>query len=117
MGVMTLTDVWYYFNRARGVELVSPDDLLRGARLFESDDVGVRLRVERTKEGVLTVVRLDRSPAQLAQQLAARLLLLPRGEEGEGEEEEEAMEGDNDGKSHTCHTRGRKRDDEYHRVY
>jgi hypothetical protein len=33
-GVMTLTDVYCLFNRARGTNLISPDDILTAASLF-----------------------------------------------------------------------------------
>jgi ESCRT-II complex subunit VPS36 len=33
-GLLQLPDVYCLFNRARGAELVSPDDLLAAARLF-----------------------------------------------------------------------------------
>lgn len=39
---MALTDVYCLLNRARGTELVSPDDLLAAARLMEQ--VRVRAR-------------------------------------------------------------------------
>lgn len=31
---MTLPDVYCLFNRARGTELVSPDDMLQAAKMF-----------------------------------------------------------------------------------
>lgn len=34
-GLMPLTDVYCLFNRARGTELVSPDDLLDAAKLLQ----------------------------------------------------------------------------------
>jgi ESCRT-II complex subunit VPS36 len=33
-GMMPLPDVYCLYNRARGVELISPDDLLHAIRLF-----------------------------------------------------------------------------------
>mmetsp|Transcript_9306 Transcript_9306/g.25102 ORF Transcript_9306/g.25102 Transcript_9306/m.25102 type:complete len:228 (-) Transcript_9306:348-1031(-) len=41
---MPLTDVYCLFNRARGTELVSPDDLLAAAQLFQRVGLPLRLR-------------------------------------------------------------------------
>lgn len=41
---MTLPDVYCLFNRARGSELVSPDDLLAAAKMFESAGLSLCLR-------------------------------------------------------------------------
>ncbi|XP_028397949.1 vacuolar protein-sorting-associated protein 36-like [Dendronephthya gigantea] len=43
-GMMTLTDVYCRFNRARGMELVSPEDLVNASRQFESLKLPLRLR-------------------------------------------------------------------------
>ncbi|KAF5829645.1 EAP30/Vps36 family-domain-containing protein [Dunaliella salina] len=43
-GLMPLTDVYCLFNRARGTELVSPDDLLAAAQLFQQVGLPLRLR-------------------------------------------------------------------------
>lgn len=40
---MTLPDVYCRFNRARGTELISPDDLLQAANLFSK--IGAPLQV------------------------------------------------------------------------
>lgn len=40
-GMMTLTDVYGMFNRARGTELVSPDDFLQSAQMLKSLDVSI----------------------------------------------------------------------------
>ncbi len=42
-GMMTLPDVYCLFNRARGTELVSPDDLLVTCRLLPSVGGGLQL--------------------------------------------------------------------------
>ena len=39
-GVVSLTDLYCLYNRARGTELVSPDDLLQAVRLMESLHLG-----------------------------------------------------------------------------
>jgi len=54
-GIMTLTDVYCVFNRARGTELVSPDDLLAACKLLST--LGLPLRLRSFPSGV-TVRRL-----------------------------------------------------------
>lgn len=43
-GVMTLTDVYCLFNRARGTNLISPDDILAASSLLDSLKLGMTLR-------------------------------------------------------------------------
>jgi len=43
-GMITLTDLYCVFNRARGTELVSPDDLLKAATLTKKLNLGLKLR-------------------------------------------------------------------------
>lgn len=59
-GIITLVDLWAMFNRARGgVELVSPMDFEKAARLWESLRLPVRLRMFRS--GVMVVQGRDRT--------------------------------------------------------
>lgn len=59
-GILTLVDLWAMFNRARGgVELVSPNDFEKAARLWESLRLPVRLRTFRS--GVMVVQGRDRT--------------------------------------------------------
>ncbi|KAF7535660.1 hypothetical protein G7054_g5171 [Neopestalotiopsis clavispora] len=59
-GIMSLVDLWAVFNRARGgVELVSPNDFEKAARLWEKLKLPVRLRT--FKSGVLVVQGRDRT--------------------------------------------------------
>ncbi|KAJ0004542.1 hypothetical protein NQD34_010756 [Periophthalmus magnuspinnatus] len=44
-GMMSLTEVYCLVNRARGMELLSPEDLLNACKMFESLKLPVRLRV------------------------------------------------------------------------
>ena len=41
-GMITLSDVYCRFNRARGMELVSPDDLINACNMFESLNLPLR---------------------------------------------------------------------------
>ncbi|XP_073125351.1 vacuolar protein sorting-associated protein 36 [Henckelia pumila] len=43
-GMINLIDIYCLFNRARGTELISPDDLLQACSLWEKFDVSVMLR-------------------------------------------------------------------------
>ncbi|KAI5801593.1 EAP30/Vps36 family-domain-containing protein [Peziza echinospora] len=52
-GVITLVDLWAIYNRARGIDLISPSDLEKAAALFEKLRLPVRLR--RFKSGLLVV--------------------------------------------------------------
>lgn len=59
-GIISLVDLWAIFNRARGgVELVSPLDFEKAARLWEKLHLPVRLR--QFKSGVLVVQSSDRT--------------------------------------------------------
>ncbi|KND90018.1 Vacuolar protein-sorting-associated protein 36 [Tolypocladium ophioglossoides CBS 100239] len=59
-GIITLVDLWAMFNRARGgVELVSPMDFEKAARLWESLKLPIRLRTFRS--GVMVVQGRDRT--------------------------------------------------------
>jgi ESCRT-II complex subunit VPS36 len=55
-GMITVTDLFCLVNRARGTELVSPDDLLKSVQCMEFLHVGMRLK--RYQSGVL-VLQLD----------------------------------------------------------
>ncbi|PHH84827.1 hypothetical protein CDD83_1322 [Cordyceps sp. RAO-2017] len=71
-GIMTLVDLWAMFNRARGgVELVSPLDFERAARLWERLKLPVRLRTFRS--GVMVVQGRDRTDQTTIRALVAWL--------------------------------------------
>ena len=55
-GMVTLTDLYCLFNRARGTELVSPEDMLKAAQLTGRLKLGVSLQVF---ESGVKVLRLD----------------------------------------------------------
>lgn len=52
-GMIALTDLYCFFNRARGTSLISPEDLHRACLLFEKLNLPVKLR--RFDSGVLVV--------------------------------------------------------------
>jgi len=66
-GMMTLTDVYCIFNRARGTELISPDDLLHACELFATLNLHMKLR--RFKSGVLVIQSQKHSDQATAQKI------------------------------------------------
>jgi len=67
-GMIAMTDLYCIFNRARGTEMISPDDLYRACVLFEELNVPVRLR--RFDSGVLVVQSLNNSDQAISKQVA-----------------------------------------------
>ncbi|ETO14507.1 hypothetical protein RFI_22867 [Reticulomyxa filosa] len=55
-GMMTLTDVYCLFNRARGSELVSPDDILASCKLMSRLELPLKMR--KFEESEVLVVEL-----------------------------------------------------------
>ncbi|KAI1502404.1 EAP30/Vps36 family-domain-containing protein [Biscogniauxia marginata] len=71
-GIISLVDLWAMFNRARGgVELVSPNDFEKAARMWEKLKLPVRLR--KFKSGVLVVQSRDRTDETTIKALLAWL--------------------------------------------
>ena len=71
-GIMSLVQLWAIYNRSRnGVELVSPSDFEKAARLWEELRLPVRLR--RFRSGLLVVQRSDWSDENVIRQLKAWL--------------------------------------------
>ncbi|EOA84011.1 Vacuolar protein-sorting-associated protein 36 [Exserohilum turcicum] len=71
-GIMTLVDLWAVFNRARGgVELVSPSDFEKAARMWDTLKLPVRLR--KFKSGLLVVQGRDRTDEKTIASLLAWL--------------------------------------------
>jgi ESCRT-II complex subunit VPS36 len=71
-GIMTLVDLWAVFNRARGgVELISPADFEKAARMWDTLKLPVRLR--QFKSGLLVVQGRDRTDEKTVASLLAWL--------------------------------------------
>ncbi|KAF2437846.1 Vps36-domain-containing protein [Karstenula rhodostoma CBS 690.94] len=71
-GIVTLVDLWAVFNRARGgVELVSPADFEKAARMWDKLKLPVRLR--QFKSGLLVVQGRDRTDEKTIASLLAWL--------------------------------------------
>lgn len=71
-GIMSLVDLWAVFNRARGgVELISPMEFEKAARLWEKLKLPVRLR--QFRNGLLVVQQADRTDDKTIAQLLSWL--------------------------------------------
>ncbi|KAL8825009.1 MAG: hypothetical protein Q9191_004673 [Dirinaria sp. TL-2023a] len=71
-GIMSLVDLWAVFNRARGgVELISPLDFEKAARMWDKLNLPVRLR--QFRNGLLVVQRHDWTDDKTIAQLLAWL--------------------------------------------
>lgn len=62
-GMINLIDVYCLFNRARGTELISPDDLLQACTLWEKFDVPVMLR--KFDSGVMVIQSKSQSDEEV----------------------------------------------------
>ncbi|KAI9335104.1 EAP30/Vps36 family-domain-containing protein, partial [Obelidium mucronatum] len=63
-GMIALTDLYCIFNRARGVALISPQDLQKSAALFES--LGLPYRLRKFDSGLLVIHSSDYSDDAIA---------------------------------------------------
>jgi ESCRT-II complex subunit VPS36 len=68
-GMITLTDLYCLFNRARGTELVSPDDLLKAASLTQKLHLGLKLRI--FDSGVKVIQADSHNEAAVGQRILA----------------------------------------------
>ena len=67
-GIVSLVDLWAMFNRARnGVELISPLDFEKAARLWEK--LGLPIRLREFRNGLLVVQRHDWTDEKTISQL------------------------------------------------
>ncbi|KAI9018247.1 EAP30/Vps36 family-domain-containing protein [Hyaloraphidium curvatum] len=67
-GMMSLVDAYTLFNRARGVALISPDDMRRSASLFEKLGLPLRLRTF-PKSGLVVVESEDVSEERISERV------------------------------------------------
>ncbi|KAG0301682.1 Aflatoxin B1 aldehyde reductase member 2 [Dissophora globulifera] len=77
-GTMSLMDVYCVFNRARGVELISPKDLHTACQMFTELDLPLRLR--KFDSGLLVIQTLARnSDDEVSNSIVKRIQTLPPG--------------------------------------
>lgn len=67
-GAMTLFDVFAYYNRARGISLISPQDLISACNLLEKLKLPIRLRKFKTS-GVMVLQETYLSQAVIIRQI------------------------------------------------
>jgi len=70
-GMMTLPDVYCLYNRARGAELVSPDDLIRAAKLFGKLHIPLKLRT--FQSGVMVIQSAAHDEDAICQRISEML--------------------------------------------
>ncbi|EPS59266.1 hypothetical protein M569_15541, partial [Genlisea aurea] len=66
-GTINLIDIYCLFNRARGTELISPDDLLQACFLWEKMDVSVMLR--KFDSGVMVIQSRSHSDDEVIERI------------------------------------------------
>ena len=70
-GIITLTDAFCLFNRARGTELVSPQDMLAACESW--DALGIDLHLRRFESGVVVIHTKERSDEHACSKFKAAL--------------------------------------------
>jgi ESCRT-II complex subunit VPS36 len=70
-GVITLPELYCLYNRARGVDLISPEDLLLASKKLSKTDNGMNLVT--FKSGVMVIQTDDYNPSVIAQTLLKHL--------------------------------------------
>ncbi|QDZ24778.1 vacuolar protein sorting-associated protein [Chloropicon primus] len=66
-GAIALVDVYCIFNRARGIELVSPEDLIEAANLFPR--MGINMHLREFESGTLAIQSSEHSDEALYEKL------------------------------------------------
>lgn len=89
-GVITLVDLWAIYNRARGIDLISPTDLEKAAQLFEKLKLPVRLR--RFKSGLLVVQEARSTDAETIRRIMEWINVDAESKWGRGVTASEAAE-------------------------
>lgn len=77
LGMITLTDAYTVYNRARGVSLISPADLRRAAELFASLKVPLELKVYRS--GLTVIQSAEASEERVAEKVWSLASSKPKG--------------------------------------
>ncbi|KAG4304842.1 hypothetical protein PORY_001895 [Pneumocystis oryctolagi] len=76
-GIMTLTDVFALYNRARGVDLISPEDLLRACEYYKTLNLSIKLR--RFESGLLVLQEKEKNEEKIIAQLTSWIKNTARG--------------------------------------
>jgi ESCRT-II complex subunit VPS36 len=87
-GILALPDVFCLFNRARGAELVSPEDVLKACQLWQS--LGIKnVQFRRFDSGTLVAHAADRSDDEVCAALMSATHRGPRGDDASSQNENE----------------------------
>jgi ESCRT-II complex subunit VPS36 len=85
-GILALPDVFCLFNRARGAELVSPEDVLKACQLWQS--LGIKnVQFRRFDSGTLVAHAADRSDDEVCAALMSATRRGPRGDDASSRNE------------------------------
>ncbi|KAF9187281.1 hypothetical protein BGZ51_001438 [Haplosporangium sp. Z 767] len=77
-GTMSLMDIYCVFNRARGVELISPKDLHTACQMFQ--ELNLPLRLRKFDSGLLVIQTMARySDDEVSSTISKRIQSLPPG--------------------------------------
>eukprot|EP00271_Cylindrocystis_brebissonii_P013728 TRINITY_DN3390_c0_g1_i1.p1 TRINITY_DN3390_c0_g1~~TRINITY_DN3390_c0_g1_i1.p1 ORF type:complete len:441 (+),score=109.32 TRINITY_DN3390_c0_g1_i1:784-2106(+) len=79
-GMMAVVDAYCVFNRARGTELISPEDMLQACSVWEQINVPLQLR--RFESGVKVIQDRSRSDAEMMARIQELVALLGGPREG-----------------------------------
>jgi ESCRT-II complex subunit VPS36 len=66
-GMLTLTDAYSLYNRARGTDLISPEDMYRSCSLFNELDLVLRLK--KFKSGLIVVILKKHSEDEIVEEI------------------------------------------------
>jgi ESCRT-II complex subunit VPS36 len=66
-GVITLTDAYCLYNRARGMDLISPEDLMKACQLFEP--LNLPMKLKKFESGVIVIQSSKYSDEEMIQQI------------------------------------------------
>jgi ESCRT-II complex subunit VPS36 len=89
-GILALPDVFCLFNRARGAELVSPEDVLKACQLWQS--LGIKnVQFRRFDSGTLVAHAADRSDDEVCAALMSATRRKNRGDDSSSQNENETV--------------------------
>ncbi|KAG4300582.1 hypothetical protein PCK1_003011 [Pneumocystis canis] len=76
-GIITLADAFALYNRARGVDLISPEDLLKACECFETLNLPIQLK--RFQSGLLVLQEKEKNDEKMINQLTVWIKKVARG--------------------------------------
>ncbi|KAG5518552.1 hypothetical protein PMAC_002948 [Pneumocystis sp. 'macacae'] len=76
-GIITLADVFALYNRARGVDLISPQDLLKACQCYKTLNLSVQLK--RFQSGLLVLQQKEKDDEKIIAQITSWIKNAARG--------------------------------------